>query len=198
MHRGPRLSEPCTLNHAIVRGTEYRKIVNNHCQDANYVLVWFGIKAGEGRKAYGKFVDEGVDQERRPDLVGGWLVRSMGGWSVVKAMRRSGVREKCDERMLGSGRFVEQLMEEAIQEIKHQTPTDELVDHAEKEIRAVCKRENIRVSALRSASPRRAVSRLRAQFAMNLVQELGLSLEETALQLGLSTSAIAQILRRNQ
>ena len=84
MHRGPRLSEPCTPNHAIVRGTECRKIVNNHCQDTNYVLVWFGNKAGEGRKAYGKFMDEVVDQGRRPDLVGGGLVRSMGGWSVVK------------------------------------------------------------------------------------------------------------------
>jgi chromosomal replication initiation ATPase DnaA len=99
---------------------------------------------------------------------------------------------------LGSGKFVEQLLEEATLKIKHQIPTHDLIDRAEKEIRTVCQRENIEVDALRSPSRRRPVSRLRAHLAMKLVQELGLSLAETARQLGLSTSAIAQILRRSQ
>ena len=189
---------PCTLHHVIVRGIEPRKIVNDHWQDSDYVLQWFGNKAGEARKAYREFVNEGVDQGHRPELVGGGLVRSMGGWSVVKAMRRSGLREKGDERILGSGEFVKQLLEEAIPEIKHQIPTHDLVDRAEKEIRTACQRENIEVDVLRSASRRRPVSRLRAHLAMKLVQELGLSLAETARQLGLSTSAIAKILKRNQ
>lgn len=30
--------------------------------------------------------------------VGGGLIRSQGGWSAVKAIRRLGVREKLDER----------------------------------------------------------------------------------------------------
>ncbi len=169
----------------------------NDWQDSDYVLQWFGNKAGEARKEYREFVNEGVDQGRRPELVGGGLVRSMGGWSVVKAMRRSGLREKGDERILGSGEFVQHLLEEAIPEIKHQIPTHDLIDRAEKEIRTACQRENIKVDALRSASRRRPVSRLRAHLAMKLVQELGLSLAETARQLGLSTSAIAKILRRN-
>ena len=198
IHRGPRLNAPCTLHHVIVRGIEPRKIVNDHWQDSDYVLQWFGNKAGEARKAYREFVNEGVDQGHRPELVGGGLVRSMGGWSVVKAMRRSGLREKGDERILGSGEFVKQLLEEAIPEIKHQIPTHDLVDRAEKEIRTACQRENIEVDVLRSASRRRPVSRLRAHLAMKLVQELGLSLAETARQLGVSTSAIAKILRRNQ
>jgi hypothetical protein len=122
----------------------------------------------------------------------------MGGWSVVKAMRRLGVKEMGDERILGSGEFVEQLLEETSQKIRHQIPTQDVVDRAEKEIRAACKKENIEVTVLRSNSRRRSVSRLRANLAMKLVQELGLSLAETARQLGLSTSAVAQILRRNK
>jgi len=179
--------------HAVVLGRR-----SNNWQNRDYVLQWFGTKEGEARKAYREFVKEGVDQGRRPELVGGGLVRSMGGWSVVKAMRRLGVREKGDERILGSGEFVEQLLEEASQKIKHQIPTHDLVDRADKEIRAACQKENLEVAALRSVSRRRSVSRLRAHLAMKLVHELGLSLAESARQLGLSTSAVAQILRRNQ
>ncbi len=58
------------------------------------------------RSAYRQFVADGVEQGRRPDLVGGGLVRSLGGWSEVKALRRSGIRELADERILGSGDFV--------------------------------------------------------------------------------------------
>ena len=37
----------------------------------------------------------------RPELVGGGLVRSLGGWTAVKALRGKGDRIKSDERILG-------------------------------------------------------------------------------------------------
>ncbi len=78
----------------------------NDWQDRDYVLKWFGSKEGEARKAYRRFVKKGFDQGHRPDLAGGSLIRSQGGWSTVMALRRLGVREKSDERILGSGEFV--------------------------------------------------------------------------------------------
>jgi len=89
-------------------------------------------------------------------------------------------------------------METPGRKIKHQIPTHELVARAEKEIEACCQRDNIDVAVLRSASRRHSVSRLRAYLAMKLVHEIGLSLAKTARQLGLSTSAIAQIMKRNK
>ena len=44
---------------------------------------------------------------RKPDLVGGGLTRSTGGWSTVKALRKGVDRMKGDERILGEGDFVE-------------------------------------------------------------------------------------------
>jgi hypothetical protein len=35
----------------------------------------------------------------------------MGGWSAVKALRKGGAEEIGDERVLGSGKFVEALLE---------------------------------------------------------------------------------------
>ena len=36
------------------------------------------------RKLYYEYVKEGIGQGRRPELVGGGLIRSLGGWDVIK------------------------------------------------------------------------------------------------------------------
>lgn len=53
-------------------------------------MRWFGQKQDEAKKTYRSYIKKGIDQGRRPELVGGGLIRSLGGWSAVKAMRRYG------------------------------------------------------------------------------------------------------------
>jgi len=137
-----------------------------------------------------------VDQGRRPDLVGGGLIRSQGGWSAVKAMRRLGVREKSDERILGSGEFVEQLIEQADQRRKEQFSVYERSRGAASYIQRICKKEKVSVEALKSGSRRQKVSAVRSQLAKKLVEEWGCSLTETGRRLGVSPSAIAKTLSR--
>lgn len=79
-------------------------------QDVDYVLRLFGDKRTTARRGYREFIQKGIEQGHRPDLVGGGLVRSAGGWSAVKLMHRSSAREKGDERILGDGDFVEQML----------------------------------------------------------------------------------------
>lgn len=38
------------------------------------------------------------------------MIRSGGGWTAVKAMRRAQIFQKADERILGDGDFVEQIL----------------------------------------------------------------------------------------
>ena len=52
------------------------------------MLGLFGNKVADARKAYRVYVKKGIAQGRRPELVGCGLIRSAGGWSVIKAMRR--------------------------------------------------------------------------------------------------------------
>jgi putative transposase len=59
------------------------------------------------------------------NLMGGGLIRSIGGWFSVKALRRSGDRELSDDRILGSGEFVERIIKEADAKIKYQLPVKE-------------------------------------------------------------------------
>jgi REP element-mobilizing transposase RayT len=82
-------------------------------QDIEYVLRLFGKKVPAARKAYRAFVSKGITQGRRPELVGGGLVRSAGGWSELKAMRRAQIRMKGDERILGDGDFTQSVLDSA-------------------------------------------------------------------------------------
>ncbi len=80
-------------------------------QDDNYVLKYFGKPISEARKRYTAYVKAGLDQGRRPDLVGGGLIRSLGGWSEVKKIRLKGIdRLKGDERILGDSEFVQSIL----------------------------------------------------------------------------------------
>ena len=79
--------------------------IKQEWQNTAYVLSFFN-SSDNPRKNYLKYVKEGIGQGRRPELVGGGLIRSMGGWSAVIAMRRSGAKEIADQRILGDGDFV--------------------------------------------------------------------------------------------
>lgn len=81
-------------------------------QNIAYVLEWFGKSVKQARQFYRFFVEQGIAIGRQSHLVGG-LVRSAGGWSEIKALRRIGSREKGDQRILGSGPFVESILSEA-------------------------------------------------------------------------------------
>ena len=171
--------------------------VNNDWQDRDYVLKWFGSKEGEAKRAYRQFVKKGIDQGRCPDLVGGGLIRSQGGWSSVKVMRRLGVREKSDERILGSGEFVEQLIEQSDQLRKEQFSLQQRLQRAASVVEKLCKKEYVSISELRSGSRRQKVLMVRRQLAKDLVEQCGLSLTETGRHLGVSASAIAKSLSRS-
>ena len=85
----------------------------NDWQDTEYILKLFNSKYSTARRRYRDYVKKGIDEGQRSDLVGGGLIRSAGGWSVVKALRKSAARMKGDERILGDGDFVETVLKEA-------------------------------------------------------------------------------------
>ena len=51
----------------------------NDWQEREYVLHQFHEKEEKAIRAYRSFMEEGKDQGRRPELVGGGLIRSLGG-----------------------------------------------------------------------------------------------------------------------
>jgi hypothetical protein len=90
--------------HSALTGKTTRK-----WQDTEYVLGYFGKSVGRARKSYREYVEQAVDQGRRPELVGGGLIRSVGGWEAFKALRKN-ERIKGDQRILGESQFVNQVL----------------------------------------------------------------------------------------
>jgi putative transposase len=86
---------------------------SNSWQEIDKILGLFHNKRYLAHRYYRNFVKKGIEQGRRPDLVGGGLVRSVGGWSALISMRRAKNYQKGDERILGDGDFVEQTLKAA-------------------------------------------------------------------------------------
>jgi hypothetical protein len=56
------------------------------------------------------FVEQGIALGRRPELIGGGLIRSLGGWSAVRLMRRVRDHVKSGERVLGDSDLVQPVL----------------------------------------------------------------------------------------
>ena len=76
-------------------------------QVTDEVLRRFDDKQQAAQQKYKVFVSEGIAQGKRPELTGGGLVRSAGGWQHLLSSRKYGEYRKGDERILGGSEFVD-------------------------------------------------------------------------------------------
>ncbi len=176
--------------HRVLVGKE-----KNDWQEREYVLHQFHEKGGKAIRAYRKFMEEGKSQGRRPELVGGGLIRSLGGWSQVLSLRGSGEKMEYDSRMLGSGDFVAEITREAEKKVRRYLRAGEINNSIDKSIKEICLKEGVGEQELRMGVRTRKYSGVRAKIAYHLSHELGISRAEIARQMGVCTSAIAKAIQ---
>lgn len=164
--------------------------------DRAYILGQFARTEGKAIRAYHRFVQDGLAEGRRPELTGGGLIRSQGGWSQVVALRGRGGKELSDERILGSGEFVEQILQEAEERQLRQMKLRRKGKRIEDIIREECGKHKVSGEELRKGSRRALVSQVRAAIAYRSKEELGISGAEIARQLGVNTSSINRAIAR--
>ena len=154
--------------HAVILGR-----VKREWQDVDTVLAYFGKRRKEAIRKYERYVAEGVGMGKRPELVGGGLTRSMGGWSEVLSLRRKGERKAWDERILGSGEFVERVVEEAEEGMKETLRWRKRVMDLKRLLKEVAKREGLGEEEMKGRSRREPVVRARKIFSQVAVRKLG-------------------------
>ena len=165
-------------------------------QDRDSVLAQFGGRDAQAREAYRRFVEEGIALGRRPQLVGGGLIRSAGGWAEVRSQRQRREPEQFDERILGSGEFVERVLAEAELRVQRQQGARRQSGRVERVIGEACKKGGVSLTELRSGSRRGKLPTMRAALAVKLVEDFGCAVADVARQLGISTSGVSKILTR--
>jgi REP element-mobilizing transposase RayT len=173
--------------HSVIMGR-----VNRKWQDIDTVLGYFG-KWRKAIERYEEFVREGVTQGRRPELVGGGLIRSLGGWSQVLSLKRRGGKVASDERILGSEGFIERLLSEAEEREKETLRLSRKVPDLETLARRIDKEEGIEESGLRSGMRKKRVVKGRRMFCQLAVGKMGHPGAEVARFLGVTTSSINRL-----
>jgi REP element-mobilizing transposase RayT len=174
--------------HSALMGT-----VSRDWQDQNTILSYFGSDLQQARNGYEGFVSDGVALGRRPDLVGGGLVRSLGDWSQVISLRRKGAAVSSDARILGGSDFVDRILSEAEKKEKATLRLLSGKSDLETLLANVATGEGVAASEIRSGLRRRDVVRARKLMSQIAVRRMGYSGAEVARFLGVSTSAVNRL-----
>ncbi|HWQ26211.1 MAG TPA: hypothetical protein VN367_05445, partial [Chlorobaculum sp.] len=132
-----------------------------------------------------------------PELTGGGLIRSTGGWSEVRSLRKRSEKQFSDERILGSGEFVKEILKEAEEGVKEHLPAVSLECEAHERLQRLCEEKGVAVKAMHTGSRTRECSAIRKQLSKEFVEELRLSYAGAARILGISASGVNQILMRD-
>jgi REP element-mobilizing transposase RayT len=161
-------------------------------QDSAYVLSLFGNNLGAAQRAYRQFIAEGVTMGRKPQLVGGGLVRSLGGWSEVLSLRRRGERTANDQRILGDDGFVREIIGKTDERLRQSLRLAQLKPPMEMVCQHICDIYNVSASELCSGSRRRCVVMARCAASWVAVRELGYSGADVARYLGVTNSCVTR------
>ncbi len=181
------LSKYPWAGHSVLMGT-----VKRNWQDTATILAYFGRGKKRARLRYEAFVREGISKGRQPELVGGGLIRSLGGWAQVLSLRRKGIEVSADGRILGGNDFVENVLSEADEREKRTLRLSARVRDLGFLAKEIAGGEGIEESMLRSGSRWRKVSKVRRLFCQIAVRKMGYPGAEVARFLGVTTSAVVR------
>jgi hypothetical protein len=156
-------------------------------QAVDVVLAQFATKPREARRRYRTYVAEGMLRGRRPELQGGGLRRSLGGWEALVSLRRGREGWAFDERVLGSGEFVEQLLGEVAPHVGDSARAWRSLPVLVERLAGVF---GVRAAEILNGSRRRSVTQARAAVGAIGVKYLGLPVTRVATVVGVTGMAV--------
>ena len=177
--------------HAVLLGKKKRT-----WQDRDYVLGYFGKTEKEAKRRYMEFVSRGVEEGRRPDLVGGGLLRTVGGWKGLKDLRDSGEKVRADERILGGSEFVERVLRESSEKWEEKFILRQRGVDLPRLLQMVASRFGTDPEDLKSGSKVPSVSKARSALCYLAVRKLGIASATISKELGISPSGVSRAIVR--
>jgi len=179
--------------HAVIMGKKKKD-----WQDDGYVLKLFDDKRSTARRRYKIFVQKGIQEGKRPDLTGGGLIRSSGGWSVLKSLRRANIHFKSDERMLGDSDFVERVLKAADEALERKYDLKTKGYDIDKLSDRVAKIFSINPEEIFQPGKQPVKVKARSLFCYWAVRELGFTMSDLAPKLNISQPAVSMSTQRGE
>ena len=152
------------------------------------------INSANGRSEYGGA--RRASHPEWPEFAGGGLLRSVGGWDEVKALRKKKRRMISDARILGSNAFVRKILKQSRKSERARITGAKLRRKIETTIRQSCKKAGVTVAELQAGSRRGIIPSIRLELAHRLTKELGVTLIDASRHLGVTPSALSKALTR--
>jgi len=187
------LSEYKRSGHAVIMGK-----VKQAWQDTDYVLAYFNKKDNLARKGYAAYVSEGISKGRRPDLVGGGLVRSNGGWLALKELRETNTRVISDERILGSSEFAESVLKKANEAYERKTELLAKGIKLDQVIEIVAEHFDLDMDQIKRKGRKRSVAIARSVVCALAVDRLMMSGTDISRSLNITPSAVSKLISRGR
>jgi hypothetical protein len=165
----------------------------NDWQGTQYVLRLFGKTKASARNRYRLFVEKGIVEGRRDDLIGGGLIRSSGGWVKVKALRKAKIFQKSDERI-----FVEEILSSAQERFERKYELEARGFDLNKIAEKVSDLMGVKLSDLKGPRKERLRVKARSLLCFWASKELGISMAELSRELQISLSAVSLSVKRGE
>ena len=166
--------------------------------DVSDVLRRFHAQPSQARKRYCEFIVAGANEMEGPNLSGGGVVRSTGGWEDLSKLRCEHVQCIGDERILGNDDFVKQtliqdklLVEKRSKYLRQGWGLEELIT-------TVCNYYGIAPSQINRRSRGDNVSRAKSLICYFGFNELGKSMRDIAQKLEISQPAVSVWVKKGE
>lgn len=141
---------------------------------------------------------KGIEFGKREDLTGGGLLRSCGGWSIVKALRKAKVFHKSDERILGDSDFVDKVLGEAEEQLERKYAFHARRVGLNKLGQVVAELMGIEPEIVFAPGKERRRVQTRSLLCYWAVRELGISMTRLSTKLNMSLSAVSVAVQRGE
>jgi len=173
--------------------------IKREWQDIEYVLGYFGKRISTSRKKYRIYLEKGISKGRRPELVGGGLIRSMGGWDEIKKMRLTGQdRIKSDQRILGESDFVMEVLSESEENLTQKYKLKSLGYNYKKVLERVSLLFELEEEYITGKGRQKDRVQARDLLCYWCYINLGISMAELAKKLNLTPTAVSFAVRRGE
>lgn len=172
--------------------------IDDGWQAQEEVLRLFGKRRSTCRRRYREYLEKGIALGKRPELTGGGLRRSVGGWRELRSSRKKGAHLKSDERILGPSDFVESVLQHHNEVLDRKYQLKALGYDFDTIVARVGEIFNIHPREILQTGKQPQRVRARSLLCYWAVRELGLSATEVGRRLGLSQPAVSRAVVRGE
>jgi putative transposase len=167
-------------------------------QSTEEVLARFSHDLCFARLQYETYLAEGVGVGKRPDLIGGGVLRSSGGWEQICLARKYGEHLKSDERILGDSEFVEGVLssvQEQLDRVSLRRAKGMDLDWVAQKVADVMK---IEAAEIWKEGKKTITVQARSLLCYWATKELGMTAEAVSKQVRLSESGVIRAAQRGE